>query len=127
VAITVLPEHAQHPDTRVEFRTLASSAPVVFSNALVLSLAALVPGATPGWWALAGSVTVRTLNYVVIGDLTAGIGRAWQLASMGDTDVLASVRTLALGETPEPGHNPSSSPGPGPDSAPDAPAGGDDA
>jgi hypothetical protein len=32
---------------------------------------------------------ISTLNYVVIGDLTVGIGRAWQLVGHGPTDVAA--------------------------------------
>ena len=60
VAITVSPERAQQPDTRTEFRIRASSALLVFSNALVLSLAALVPGAggSLGWWCLASSLGI---------------------------------------------------------------------
>ena len=56
VAITLSPERAHHVDTRVEFRIRASAALLVFSNALVLSLAALVPGVDLGWWCVAASL-----------------------------------------------------------------------
>lgn len=53
VAITVSPHRAQHVDTRLEFRIRSAAALLLFSNALVLSLAALVPGVDLGWWSLA--------------------------------------------------------------------------
>jgi len=56
VAITVSPERAHHEDTRIEFRIRASAALLVFSNALTLSLAALVPGVSLGWWSVAASL-----------------------------------------------------------------------
>jgi hypothetical protein len=56
VAITVSPEGAQHVDTRTEFRIRASTALLVFSNALALSLAALVPRISLGWWCLVTSL-----------------------------------------------------------------------
>lgn len=52
VAITVSPERARHTDTRTEFRVRASTALLVFSNALSLSLAALIPQVSLGWWCL---------------------------------------------------------------------------
>ena len=153
VAISVAPERANQVETRLAFRTQSSAALLVFSNALVVSLAALVPGVALGWWSLAsclgmflfacatlraglaearripgapnhlGLVTtlliivgfevyagvllvrnasdlgaVRTLNYVIIGDLSMGIARAWQLASMRNTGLFTSLRVLAQGE-----------------------------
>jgi hypothetical protein len=52
VAISVAPERAFQEETRLAFRTWSSAALLVFSNALVLSLAALVPGVDLGWWSL---------------------------------------------------------------------------
>jgi hypothetical protein len=153
VAITVAPERAHHEHTRTAFHARASAALVVFSNALVLSLAALVPRDDLGWWCLAGSLgmvafasatarsgvaevrrrprvwspfglvavllaiagfevyagarmvggradsaAVGTVAYLVIVDLLVGIARAWQLASMRDTGLMASLRVLARGD-----------------------------
>ncbi|MBY8883569.1 hypothetical protein K7472_01745 [Streptomyces sp. PTM05] len=58
VAITVAPERAHRVETQVEFRVLASAALLVFTNALVLSLVALVPQGSLGYWALLGSVFI---------------------------------------------------------------------
>jgi hypothetical protein len=153
VAVSVFPERARHADTRVEYRARASAALLVFSNALVLSLAALIPRIDLGWWACASAVSVLLfaaatarsvitaarggkrhwalaglvialltiaffefyggirliiddtdtgaigmLDYVVIGDIAAGIARAWQLVAMRDTGVVSSLRTLAHGD-----------------------------
>jgi hypothetical protein len=58
VAITVTPERARHEDTRVDYHARAASALLAFSNALVLSLVALVPGVSLGWWMVSGSVGI---------------------------------------------------------------------
>jgi hypothetical protein len=58
VAVSVLPELAQQAGTRVEFRSRSSAALLVFTNALVVSLAALVPGVSLGWWVIASGVVV---------------------------------------------------------------------
>jgi hypothetical protein len=126
---------------------------LLFTNALVLSLMTLVPGSSPGWWALASGVGIlvfdaavtrsivtaarhglghwsslgiasallaiagfeiyagirlvtepgnwdplRTLYYVMIGDLAFGIARGWQLMNMRRISVFSSLRTLALGD-----------------------------
>jgi hypothetical protein len=153
VAVSVFPERARRAETRLDYQSRASAALVLFSNAMVLSLAALVPGVNLGWWALASSLVVlvfgaatarlivtavrqgqgrwgslglvvalaliggfelyagirligdpadpepiRTLDYVVIGDLAAGVARAWQLVSMRDTGLMSSLRILASGD-----------------------------
>jgi hypothetical protein len=143
VAVSVFPERARREETRLEYQSRASAALLLFSNAMMLSLAALVPGVDLGWWALAISLSVlvfgaatarlmvtaarrgqgrwgslglvaalgliggfeptdpdpiRTLDYVVIGDLVAGIARAWQLVSMRDTGPISSLRVLARGD-----------------------------
>ncbi|GGZ92172.1 hypothetical protein [Streptomyces subrutilus] len=157
VAISLAPQDDRPPAARTAFRTRSSAALLVFTNALVLSLAALVPGDDLGWWCVACSAGVlafslatlrsaiaerrrtprelrsfglvaallvivafelrtgirlvrdaadpgagRTLCYLVIADLAVGIARAWQLASMRDTGLLASLRTLARGEPTDP-------------------------
>jgi hypothetical protein len=58
VAVSVFPERARRAATRVEYHTRASTALVVFTNALVLSLTALVPDVDLGWWTVAMSVIV---------------------------------------------------------------------
>ena len=58
VAISVSQENAQQVETRLNFHTRASAALLVFSNALILSLASLVPGVSLGWWCLVGSLVI---------------------------------------------------------------------
>ena len=58
VAVSVFPEHARRATTRVQFHSRASAALLVFTNALVISLAALVPGVSLGWWAVIAGGTV---------------------------------------------------------------------
>lgn len=58
VAVSVFPEHARRATTRVRFHSRASAALLVFTNALVISLAALVPGVSLGWWAVIAGGTV---------------------------------------------------------------------
>ncbi|MCW2549879.1 MAG: hypothetical protein JWN96_4339 [Mycobacterium sp.] len=58
VAVTIAPERALQEETRLDFRSRASSALILFTNALTLSLVALVPGVTIGWWAIAFAVGV---------------------------------------------------------------------
>jgi hypothetical protein len=41
---------------------------------------------------------LRTLYYVLIGDLAFGIARGWQLMNMRRTSVFSSLRTLARGD-----------------------------
>jgi hypothetical protein len=58
VAVSVFPERARRAATRVEYHTRASTAMVVFTNALVLSLTALVPNVDLGWWSMVMGVIV---------------------------------------------------------------------
>jgi hypothetical protein len=58
VAVTIAPERALQAETRLEFQTRASSALILFTNALTLSLVALIPGVTLGWWAISFAVGV---------------------------------------------------------------------
>ncbi|GHH87107.1 hypothetical protein GCM10018793_61590 [Streptomyces sulfonofaciens] len=58
VALSLSPRRAAGPAGGTWFRTRASAALLVFTDALVLSLAALVPGVALGWWSAAGGVGV---------------------------------------------------------------------
>jgi hypothetical protein len=58
VAVSVFPEHAREATPPVEFQTRSAAALLVFTNALVISLAALVPGVSLGWWAIASGTVV---------------------------------------------------------------------
>jgi len=148
VAVSVSPEQARSTNGREDFQTRASAALLVLTNALLISMAALIPGVNLGWWAIVSSSivllfaaatirlvstktrpqrayrgwvwlavglliiagwemyagvqlvrsfhldAVRTLSYVVIGDLAFGIARAWQLVGLRDTGMVASMRIL---------------------------------
>jgi hypothetical protein len=153
VAVSVSPERVRRTTTHAEYHARASAAMILFTNALVLSLMTLVPGSSPGWWALASGVSIllfdaavtrsivtaarhrlghwsslslalallviagfeiyagirlitepgnwdplRTVYYVLIGDLAFGIARGWQLMNMRRITVLSSLRTLARGD-----------------------------
>jgi hypothetical protein len=81
VAITVSPERARQVDTRTEFRVRASTALLVFSNALTLSLAALVPGVSLGWWCLVSSLGMLVFAFATTRSGIAEIRRrpaAWR-------------------------------------------------
>lgn len=59
VAVSVLPESGAHSRAQTEFRSRSSAALLVFSNALVLSLAALVPQTHLRWWLIiAGAIVL---------------------------------------------------------------------
>src|SRR5437868_6585610 len=77
VAVTIAPERALQADTRLEFRSRASAALLMFSNALFLSLAALVPGVTIGWWAIVLAVIVVAFA-AATARLIAGADRHWR-------------------------------------------------
>jgi hypothetical protein len=51
VAITVAPERSQSRHAQARFRARAGASLIAFSNALVLSLATLVPSPGLDWWA----------------------------------------------------------------------------
>lgn len=148
VAISVFPEQRLESTTRAAFDARSSAALVVFTNAIVISMAALVPQVRLGWWAIMTGVgvlvfagatarlltvearerrgrgwlglinglliiagfelyagirlviapelgAVRALSYVVIGAMTYGIARTWQLVGLRETGLLSSVRLLA--------------------------------
>ena len=75
VAVSVFPERARQAQTQVAFHNRASAALLVFTNALVLSLAALVPGTTLGWWAIWMSATVVIFVAATVRSLIGATGR----------------------------------------------------
>ncbi len=77
VAVTIAPERGLQADTRLEFRSRASAALLMFSSALFLSLAALVPGVTIGWWAIALAVIVVAFA-AATARLIAGSDQSWR-------------------------------------------------
>ena len=85
VALSLFPERLRHPDTRVESHARASAALLLFSSSLVLSLAALVPDVSLGWWATVISVvvfafaaaTARSIAAAVRHRGRAGVRSAW--------------------------------------------------
>ncbi|BBZ26153.1 hypothetical protein MMAD_04480 [Mycolicibacterium madagascariense] len=81
VAVSVFPERARQAQTQVAFHNRASAALLVLTNALVLSLAALVPGTTLGWWAVWMSVTVLMFVAATVRSLVGG--RTERGASLG--------------------------------------------
>jgi hypothetical protein len=91
VAVTIAPERGVQADTRLEFRSRASAALLMFSNALFLSLAALVPGVTIGWWAIALAVTVVAFA-AATARLMAGSDRSWR--SLGLVVALIVIAVL---------------------------------
>jgi hypothetical protein len=93
VAITVSPERAHHPDTRVEFGTRASAALLVFSNALVLSLAALVPGVALGWWCAAGSLGIVAFAFATARSCISELRR--RRGGRGPLGVVAGLLIIA--------------------------------
>ena len=73
VAVSVFPERARKAATRVEYHTRASTALVVFTNALVLSLTALVPNVDLGWWTMVMGVIV----FAFAAALWLAVGAYW--------------------------------------------------
>jgi hypothetical protein len=85
VAVSVLPELTKPASSRVEFRSRSSAALLVFTNALVVSLAALVPGVSLGWWAIACGVVVLAFAAATARSALSAVGRAggWLLLLVG--------------------------------------------
>lgn len=63
------------------FRVLASAALLVFTDALVISLAALVPGVDLGWWSVAGGVCVLAFALAALRVRDSAAGRPYGLAA----------------------------------------------
>ncbi|MCV7422500.1 hypothetical protein H7K45_18290 [Mycobacterium yunnanensis] len=105
VAVSVFPEQARQATTRVGFNSRASAALLVFTNALVISLAALVPGVSLGWWAVVAGVTVLTFAAGTARSVAGPARRRghraeslWLIAGLtiiGGWEVYAGVRLIA--------------------------------
>jgi hypothetical protein len=109
VAVSVFPERARQATTRVEFQTRSSAALVVFTSALIVSLAALVPGVSLGWWAIASATVVLTFALATIRPAAADFrrrsaNRRWTwlvvgLLVIGGWEAYAGVRLVRTGDT----------------------------
>lgn len=75
VAVSVFPEQARNATTRVEFQSRSSAALLVFTNALVISLSALVPKVSLGWWAIGAGTVVLAFAVATIRSGMAEIRR----------------------------------------------------
>ncbi|WP_445165989.1 hypothetical protein ACTXG7_19160 [Mycolicibacterium sp. Dal123E01] len=155
VAVSVFPDAGREDTTRAQFHTRSSAALLVFTNALIISMAALVPDVRLGWWAIVAGAgvlvfaaatarsivsearalrdgpgrqlgliglpgllviggfevyagirllaaapeldlgAIKTLMYVLIGELMYGIARAWQLLGVRDSGLFSTLRLLA--------------------------------
>jgi hypothetical protein len=99
VAVTITPERATQAETRVDFRARASAALLLFSNGLVLSLAALVPGTSIGWWAISLAVIVLAFAAAtarLIADAVRRRRGSWHsLVIVGALVVIAGFEILA--------------------------------
>jgi hypothetical protein len=105
VAVSVFPERARQAQTQVVFHNRASAALLVFTNALVLSLAALVPGTSVGWWAIWMSGTVLIFVAATIrsilggGDRRSGrrgsLGVVFALTLIAGFELYAGIRLVA--------------------------------
>lgn len=106
VAVSVFPERAREAQTQVAFHNRASAALLVFTNALVLSLAALVPGTTLGWWAIWMSATVlifvaATVRSLFGGrpELRASLGVVFALLLIAGFELYAGIRLVGSDPT----------------------------
>src|SRR4051812_26080676 len=93
VAVSVFPEHARQTTTRVQFQSRASAALLVFTNALVISLAGLVPGVSLGWWAVIAGGTVILFG---LGTARSVVDAARRREARGDS-VWLVVGLLVIG------------------------------
>jgi hypothetical protein len=93
VAITVSQENARRVETRMEFHTRAAAALLAFLNALILSLAALVPGVSFGWWCVAAAVGIVAFS---LATARSGLDEARrQRANWGPFTVVANLLIIA--------------------------------
>jgi hypothetical protein len=109
VAVSVFPERARQSQTQVLFHNRASAALLVFTNALVLSLAALVPGTSVGWWAVWMSGTVIVFVAATIrsilgsGDRRSGrrgsLGVVFALSLIAGFELYAGIRLVSGDQT----------------------------
>ncbi|MER5491437.1 hypothetical protein [Streptomyces sp. NPDC002490] len=74
VALSLPPHQVARAVGNADFRTLASAALLVFTDALVISLAALVPEVDLGWWSAVGGVCVLAFSLAAL-RVREGAGR----------------------------------------------------
>ena len=96
VAVSVHPGQARQAQTRVMFHNRASAALLVFTNALVLSLAALVPGTTLGWWAIVMSASVLIFAAATIRSIVANARHGLRRGSLGVVIALLIIAGFEL-------------------------------
>ena len=104
VAVSVNPERGRRAETRIEYQTRATTALVVFTNALVLSLAFLVPDTTIGGWAVGAGTVMAVFTLagarVVVTEVrrkTAGWGALTLVAGLAAIvgfELFAGIRLL---------------------------------
>jgi hypothetical protein len=105
VAVSVTSERAREPEARVAFRSRASAALLLFTNALVLSLAALIPGASIGWWAIVLAVLVLTFAAATArlafrfghfgSDLARSLSLVLALVAVAGFEIYAGVKAIS--------------------------------
>jgi hypothetical protein len=99
VALSLPPQQVDATVGRTGFRTLASAALLVFTDALVISLAALVPGVDLGWWSAAGGICVLVFALAALRVRDGAAGRPYGLAAgllcIVVFEIWAGVRLLA--------------------------------
>jgi hypothetical protein len=93
VAVSVFPGRAKQAQTQVAFHNRASAALLVFTNALVLALAALVPGTSLGWWAVWLSATLLVFVAATVRSMVGGAG-SWSVRR-GSLGVVFALSLLA--------------------------------
>lgn len=79
VAVSVFPEAGRQDTTRAQFHARSSAALLVFTNAVIISMAALVPDVSLGWWAMASGIGVLVFAAAtarsIVGDARKPSGR----------------------------------------------------
>lgn len=83
----MFPERGQRTETRIEYQARASTPLVVFTNALVLSLAFRVPGTTIGGWAIGAGT--------LMGVFTLAGGRVVVTAALRKTGGWGALTSVA--------------------------------
>jgi hypothetical protein len=96
VAVSLYPEQARQAQTRVTFHNRAAAALLVFTNALVLSLAALVPGTTLGWWAIVMGASVLIFAAATMRSIVANARHPTRRGSLGVVIALLIIAGFEL-------------------------------
>jgi hypothetical protein len=108
VAVSVFPEAGRQDTTRAQFHARSSAALLVFTNAVIISMAALVPDVSLGWWAMASGIGVLVFAAAtarsVVGDARKPSGRPGRrlrlvtglpgLLVIGGFEVYAGIRLV---------------------------------